>query len=131
MQAGWTSRFEISIEESVSFFAPVPLACPQHGVTTLQQLIQDWHQQAFVHASSHDSPWICLQVTRFPVIGIKSSCVIEWDRRVPIRIPVFHDARGLAVEWHDYVVTAVLRRTRCVQALLPAQHGPSEEMAGR
>ena len=66
MQAGWTSRTDTSIEEFASVFAPVPLACPSHGFTTLQQLIQIWHQQAFVHAFSHDSPRICLQISRFP-----------------------------------------------------------------
>ena len=69
-------------------------------------MIYDWHQQApFVHAFSHDSPWICLQTTRFPVVGLKDTYVIEWDHRAPTRIPVFHDARGLAMEWHDFVVT--------------------------
>ena len=107
MQAGWTSRVDTSIEEFVLVFAPVPSACPHHGVANLQQLILDWHQQVFVHAFSHDSPWICLQITRFPTVGIKSTCdVIEWYRRVPLRVPIFHDARGLAVEWRDFVVTA-------------------------
>ena len=66
MQAGWSSRTDTSIEEYASVFAPIPLACPSHGFTTLQQLIQIWHQQAFVHAFSHDSPRICLQISRFP-----------------------------------------------------------------
>ena len=39
-------------------------------------------------------------------MGVKSTCVIEWDRPVPLRVPVFHDSQGLAVEWHDYVVAA-------------------------
>ena len=32
--------------------------------------------------------------------------MIEWDRRVPLRVPVFHDSQGLAVEWYDYFVAA-------------------------
>ena len=53
---------------------------------------------------SHDSPWICLQITRFPVVGLKSSDTIKWNRRVLLRIPIFHDLRGLVVEWREFVI---------------------------
>ena len=107
MQAEWSARLTHSIEDKATVFAPVPLACAAEGSVTLQQLILTWHQQeSFVHAFTCDSPWICLQISRCPTIGTKSHCSVEWDRRVPLQVPVFRANQGLQVEWHDFVVTA-------------------------
>ena len=107
MQEGWSSRLLSSTEGHADVFAPVPMACPVEGFITLQQMINNWHQQEpFVHAFTCDSPWICLQVSRFPFLGQKNRCLVLWDRRLPVQIPIFSDRRGIHVEWHDFVVTA-------------------------
>ena len=70
-------------------------------------MITNWHhQEPFVHAFTCDSPWICLQVSRFPFLGQKSRCSVLWDRRLPVQLPIFSDRRGIHVAWHDFVVTA-------------------------
>ena len=107
MQEGWSSRFLSSIEDYADVFAPVPVACPIEGFIILQQMITNWHhQEPFVHAFTCDSPWICLQVSRFPFLGQKSRCSVLWDRRLPVQLPIFSDRRGIHVVWHDFVVTA-------------------------
>ena len=107
MQQGWSSRLLSSTEDQADVFAPVPMACPVEGFITLQQMINNWHhQEPFVHAFTCDSPWICIQVSRFPFLGQKSRCSVLWDRCLPVQIPIFRDRRGIHVEWHDFVVTA-------------------------
>ena len=107
MQAGWSARLLSSTEDHAAVFAPVPMACPVEGFITLQQIVSNWHhQEPFVHAFSCDSPWICIQVSRFPSLGQKSSYLVVWDRCTPLQLPVFSDHRGIHVEWHDFVVTA-------------------------
>ena len=106
MQAGWNTRLLSSIEDQAEVFAPVPMACLVEGIITLQQLVLNWHhQEPFVHVFSCNSPWICLQVSRFPSIGLKSTCSVDWDRCIPLQIPDFNDCRGIHVEWHDFVMT--------------------------
>ena len=107
MQKGWSSRLLSSTEDQADVFAPVPMACPVEGFITLQQMINNWHhQEPFGHAFTCDSPWICIQVSRFPFLGQKSRCSVLWDRRLSVQIPIFSDRRGIHVEWHDFVVTA-------------------------
>ena len=80
MQEGWSSRLLSSTEDHADVFAPVPMACPVEGFITLQQMITNWHhQEPFAHAFTCDSPWICLQVSRFPSLGQKSRCSVLWD----------------------------------------------------
>ena len=106
MQEGWSSRLLSSTEDHADVFAPVPMACPVEGFITLQQITNWHHQEPFVHAFTCDSPWICLQVSRFPFLGQKSRCSVLWDGRLPVQLPIFSDRRGIHVVWHDFVVTA-------------------------
>ena len=70
MQEDWSSRLFSSTKDYADGLAPVPMACPIEGFITLQQMINNWHhQEPFVHAFTCDSPWICLQVSRFPFLG--------------------------------------------------------------
>ena len=54
---------------------------------------------------SQNSPWICLQKSRFPEFGLKSTCSVVWDRCTPLQILVFSERRGIHGEWHNFVVT--------------------------
>ena len=106
MQAGWSARLLSSTEDHAIVFAPIPMAYPVEGFISLQQIVSNWHhQKSFVHVFTWDSPWICIQVSRFPSLGQKSRCSVVWDRCTPLQLPVFSDRRGVHVEWHDFVVT--------------------------
>lgn len=73
MHEGWSARLLSTIEDQAKVFAPVPLACAVEGTTTLQQLILDWHhQEPFTHAFTHDSPWICFQISRAPPLASRA-----------------------------------------------------------
>ena len=102
----WESTFEISIEDRGMTCAPIFLRAEKARGNTLQDLVELWHSQPpFRYALVSSATTVCLQVNRFPALGIRSKKPVKWNRQV-IRLPCFTHTSGCTVQWKEFVAVA-------------------------
>ena len=78
---------------------------------TIQELVGMWHTQTpYCLGLTGSATTVCLQINRFPALGIRSKTLISWNRQ-PVLLPCFIFEHGRTVRWIEYqVVAAVLHR---------------------
>ena len=106
----WEARFEACTEDCL-LYAPVLLQQTKDGDCTIQDLVNLWHEQVPFHCGFSDSTTtVCLQVNRFPTLGVRSSPPFRWNR-VSVHLPYFIHEQGWIVRWkHFEIVFVVLHR---------------------
>ena len=103
----WESRLTNphTIADSGYLTAPVRLHL---GGPTLQSLITMWHQQYAVHAVSHHSGLVVLQLCRYSSSGAKDCSVLPIVPGERLRLPVFVSAEGTHTSEETFCVIWVV-----------------------
>ena len=106
ISTGWQKHLLHSTEDQGSVIAPLLLSQRESQKATLQELIDEWHQCApYVCAFMQFNCLICVQIDRFPSLDCKFCEPIYWSR-AEVMLPIFDDAHGFSVTWHDFHVLA-------------------------
>ena len=107
----WEARLEATTEDSGLLYALALFQQTKQGDYTIQDLVNLWHDQNPFHRGFSDSTTtICLQVNRFPTLGIRSSQPVRWNR-VSVHLPYFIHAIGWTVRWkHIEIISVVVHR---------------------
>ena len=110
-RARWEARLEQSIEDWGLTFAPIVLRQEKSVCSSLQELIELWSNQLpFRYGVNSWTTKVCLQVSRFPTMGVRSKSQIQWNRRM-IFLPVFMYDTGCTTRWLEFrIVATVLHR---------------------
>ena len=73
---------------------------------TLQELVHMWHSQPpYCLGLAGSATTVCLQINRFPALGIRSKTLISWNRQ-HVLMPCFMHTSGRTVTWIEYQVVA-------------------------
>ena len=103
----WEARFEATTEDSSLLYAPMLLQQTKPGNCIIQDLVNLWHDQNPFHCEFMDSTTIvCLQLNRFPSLGVRSQQPFRWNR-VTVELPCFIHAHSWIVRWKDYEIVSV------------------------
>ena len=93
IEYAWDSRLIEMIEDNNSSFAPVVLRELSEATSTLQQAAQKRHRQdPFMNGFRIPSPWVCIQLERYPALHCRHDQAVIWERNI-VTLPVF-DGRG-------------------------------------
>ena len=104
----WEARLEATTEDSGSLFAPVLLQQTKDGDCTLQDLVNLWHEQVPFHCGCSDSTTtVCLQVSRFPTLGVKTAQPFRWNR-ISVHLPCFIQEHNRTVRWKYFEIVSVV-----------------------
>ena len=75
----WDTRLATSTEDSGSLAAPIVLRALPEADTPLQQVLHLWHrQEPFLNALRSQSPFVCLQLERYPALCVRHAPAISW-----------------------------------------------------
>ena len=85
----WDTRLATSTEDSGSLATPIVLRALPEVNTTLQKVLQLWHrQEPFLNALRSQSPYVCLQLERYPALRVRHEHAVSWEHN-RISMPVF------------------------------------------
>ena len=103
----WEAGLEATTEDSGLLYAPVLLQQTKDGDCTIQDLVNLWHEQIPFHYGCSDSTTtVCLQVNRFPTLGVRSLQPFRWNR-VSVHLPCFMHDQGWTVRWKRFEIVSV------------------------
>ena len=107
----WEARFDTTVEDRGMTCSPIVMRDEKPAGCTLQELVRMWHNQApYCLGFVGSATTVCLQINRFPALGIRSKTMISWNRQ-HVMLPCFMHASGRTVNWIEYqVVAAALHR---------------------
>ena len=107
----WDTRLATSTEDSGSLAAPIVLRALPEVNTTLQKVLQLWHrQEPFLNALRSQSPYVCLQLERYPALRVRHEHAVSWEHN-RISMPVFDGMSHSSVTWHEFQVIAGILHT--------------------
>ena len=107
----WDTRLATSTEDSGSLAAPIVLRALPEADTTLQNVVHLWHrQEPFLNALRSQSPFVCLQLERYPALSVRHHHAITWEHN-RLALPVFDGMSHYLVTWHEFQVIAAVLHT--------------------
>ena len=103
----WEARFEATIEDWGLTCSPIVTREEKPAGCTLQELVHMWHDQPpYCLGLVGSATTVCLQINRFPALGIRSKTLISWNRQ-HVMMPCYMSTSGRTVNWIEYTVVAV------------------------
>ena len=104
----WEARFEATIEDWGLTCSPIVMREEKPAGCTLQELVHLWHDQPpYCLGLVGSATTVCLQINRFPALGIRSKTLISWNRP-HVMMPCYMSPSGRTVNWIEYQVVAVV-----------------------
>ena len=75
----WEARFEVTTEDWGLTCSPIDMREEKPAGCTLQELVRMWHNQPpYCLGLVGSATTVCLQINRFPALGILSKTMISW-----------------------------------------------------
>ena len=106
----WEARFEATIEDWGLTCSPIVTREEKSAGCTLQELVHMWHEQPpYCLGLVGSATTVCLQINRFPALGIRSKTLISWNRQ-HVMMPCYMSSSGRTVNWLEYKVVAIALR---------------------
>ena len=103
---GNKSTYQSTTQYSGSLISPIVLRSLPEVDTTLQQAICLWHrQQPFLHALRGQSPYVRIQLERYPTLNIRYDHAIIWDHN-QVLMPLFDGLGHSSIIWHEFQMIA-------------------------
>ena len=110
----WEARFEergmLQVHDNGSCTQMISIDVPANGDWALQDVINAWGHQTFIHGVTSAPHWLAVRLNRFVFLESrlqKIRAAMSWDREACINIPVFQSG-NLQLSWKPYKVCALV-----------------------